>query len=78
MFLLQQSSTGEKEEEEEGFLVPLSTRVGFPANYHVYEKCKKISKISRKQRPNQYFTHLEVEKTVRIQVTTQKLHFYAQ
>ena len=32
MFLLQQSSTGEK--EEEGFLVPLSTRVGFPANYY--------------------------------------------
>ena len=77
MFLLQQSSAGEKKKEEEGFLVPLSTRVGFPANYHLYEKCKKISKFSRKQRPNQYFTDLEVEKTVRIR-TTQKLHFYAQ
>ena len=37
------STAGEKEEEE-GFLVPLSTRVGFPANYHVYEKCKKYPK----------------------------------
>ena len=27
------STAGEKEEEE-GFLVPLSTRVGFPANYY--------------------------------------------